>query len=225
MAATLGVTRTVIFVLLGACLAITVLVLHRQAVGAALLSAAINLRQFVGFLTEAECAAAIDAAKRKGMARSTIAKALKTSDARTSSTVFLARDDDPVVARIFDKVSSLMEVPPSQMEGLQILSYAEGQRYDAHYDPCFKCKADNGHLLREHTVLMYLNDDFEGGATDFPLARCSVAPVKGMAAVFTSMKDGQIIKESKHAGMPVARGTKWLATVWITLPTTAQSSE
>ena len=207
---------TLITGVLGALLAIVVIMLHNRA--GSHISSDINLRQFRDFLTGAECAAVIDAAKAKGLSRSTVAKATDFSASRTSSTVFLNPDDAPIVARIFDKVSHLMQVPRPRMEGLQILSYEEGQKYDAHYDPCFKCKADNGHLLREHTVLMYLNDDFEGGATDFPLAGKTVAPVKGMAAVFTSMKDGRIISESKHAGVPVRRGTKWLATVWITLP-------
>ena len=64
-------------------------------------------------------------------------------------------------------------------------------------------------------MLVYLNDDFSGGSTDFPVTGDSVRPVKGMAAVFRSMWDGKIVRASKHQGTPVTHGTKWVATVWV----------
>ncbi len=51
------------------------------------------------------------------------------------------------------------------------------------------------------TVLVYLNGDVEGGATRFPDARISVAPVAGRACVFPHLLS--------HEGVVVQRGTKY----------------
>lgn len=175
----------------------------------------LDLRTIHNFLTPEECDAIKAAAETKGMQPSTVVDSHANSPSanRTSSTVFLADTDAPVVARVFAKVSALTGAPRSRFEDLQVISYEPGQKYEAHYDPCFKCSGSN--LLREYTVLMYLNDDFEGGSTDFPLAGKSVRPVRGMATMFKSMHDDKIVVKSKHRGAPVTQGTKWAATVWI----------
>ena len=173
----------------------------------------LELRTHLDFLTPDECEDVRAAALRKGLNRSTVVDSADLSSDRTSSTVFLTEADAPVVGAVFAKVSALTGAPRSRMEDLQVIRYEPGQKYEAHYDPCFKCNGSS--LLREYTVLMYLNDDFEGGSTDFPLAKASVTPVRGMAAVFKSMHEDKIVKDSKHRGAPVKRGTKWAATVWI----------
>ena len=44
----------------------------------------------------------------------------------------------------------------------------------------------------------------------------SIAPVPGRAVVFDNLlADGRPDPESLHAGLPVARGEKWLATLWL----------
>ena len=63
---------------------------------------------------------------------------------------------------------------------------------------------------------MYLNDVEAGGETEFPLAGVRIAPVAGRAVVFDNLlADGRPDPESLHAGLPVARGEKWLATLWL----------
>lgn len=168
----------------------------------------LELRLVRDVLTDEECAAVKRAALRKGLKRSTVTGDKKTSSTRTSSTVFLNEEDDPVVRVVQDKVASLQGIPKDRFEDLQVIRYEMGQKYDAHYDP-------TDELPREFTVILYLNDDFEGGATDFPLARASVKPVKGGAAVFRNMVGDRIVYGSQHMGAPVTRGTKWAATVWV----------
>lgn len=167
------------------------------------------------FLTKDEATAISRAALRKGMKRSTVVDEDGPSSTRTSSTAFLGEADDPVVARVFAKVERLLGVPRDRFEDMQVIRYSEGQKYDAHYDPCHGCQEGKRDLLREWTVLMYLNDDFEGGVTDFPLAGKSVAPQTGRAAVFRSMEGDKIVRQSKHQSLPVTAGTKMAATVWV----------
>lgn len=176
---------------------------------------ALELQRVADFLSQGECDAIRRAALRKGLKRSTVLGEQQPSSTRTSSTVFLGEDDDPIVGRVFAKVSRLLGASRDRFEDIQVIRYHVGQKYDAHYDPCYRCQQDEKDLLREWTVLMYLNDDFQGGSTDFPLAGASVAPKRGMAAVFRSMVGGKIVRQSKHQSQPVTDGTKWAATVWV----------
>lgn len=69
---------------------------------------------------------------------------------------------------------------------------------------------------RTRTICVYLNHVEAGGETVFPRADVSVAPVPGRAVVFDKLfADGRPDSESLHAGLPVTRGEKWLATLWL----------
>ena len=62
----------------------------------------------------------------------------------------------------------------------------------------------------------YLNDVEAGGATRFPVADVTVPPRAGAAIAFRNLTaDGQPDPDSLHAGLPVERGEKWLATLWL----------
>ena len=72
---------------------------------------------------------------------------------------------------------------------------------------------DNRRLL---TALIYLNDDYEGGETAFVQTGLKVRGVLGDVLLFdNSLPDGEVDPLAEHAGMPVTRGTKYLATRWI----------
>ena len=177
------------------------------------------------FLEPQECDAVINAARRKGLGRSTVLGSQPTKDVRTSRGTFLGPEDDAVVATIYAKVSALLRTPIEQFEKLQVVSYDAGEKYEAHYDACKNCDAAGGDLLRTHTVLMYLTDDFEGGHTVFPTCGVDVTPRRGMAVVWRNLGGGgggggggtSIMESSLHAADPVTShgpGKKWICTVW-----------
>lgn len=197
-----------------ACIACGAALLHGMMATGEYVSYPLELRVVPGFLSDDECEAIRQAAIRKGLSRSVVV-GNATSTSRTSSTTFLSEADDPAVTAVFDKVAALVGATKDRFENMQVVRYKRGEEYKAHYDPCFKCSAGNKDLLRERTVIAYLNDDFDGGATDFPETGDSVRPLKGAVAVFRSLQDGKIVQESKHQGAPVTRGTKWVATVWV----------
>jgi prolyl 4-hydroxylase len=63
---------------------------------------------------------------------------------------------------------------------------------------------------------MYLNDGYVGGQTHFPELDISFEPKAGDALVFDGLNaDGSVNKLSRHAGLPVLQGQKWVATRWI----------
>jgi len=59
---------------------------------------------------------------------------------------------------------------------------------------------------------MYLNTPEEGGGTGFPAVGLTVTAQRG-SAVYFAYETGE--QASLHAGLPVTRGEKWIATKWL----------
>lgn len=67
---------------------------------------------------------------------------------------------------------------------------------------------------RAATAIIYLNDDFDGGATAFPAMSLAVLPVAGQLLQFDNLLDGQPDPQMRHAGEPIRRGEKRILTFW-----------
>ncbi|ONK79716.1 uncharacterized protein A4U43_C01F9310 [Asparagus officinalis] len=197
-------------------------------------------RAFVyhNFLSKEECEYLIKLAEPH-MVKSTVVDSAtgksKDSRVRTSSGTFLQRGRDKVIKAIEKRIADFTFIPVEHGEGLQILHYEVGQKYEPHYDYFLdEFNTKNGGQ-RIATVLMYLSDVEEGGETIFPsanvnssslpwyneLSECgkrglSVKPKMGDALLFWSMKpDATLDPLSLHGGCPVIRGNKWSSTKWM----------
>ncbi|XP_014519870.1 probable prolyl 4-hydroxylase 10 [Vigna radiata var. radiata] len=197
-------------------------------------------RAFVyhNFLTKEECDYLIDVAK-PNMQKSTVVDSetgkSKDSRVRTSSGTFLARGRDKVIRKIEKKLSDFTFIPVEHGEGLQVLHYEVGQKYEPHYDYFLDDFNTKNGGQRIATVLMYLTDVEEGGETVFPAAKgnfssvpwwnelsdcgkkgLSIKPKRGDALLFWSMKpDATLDPSSLHGGCPVIKGNKWSSTKWM----------
>jgi hypothetical protein len=106
-----------------------------------------------------------------------------------------------------------------QAEHLVVLRYEPGQQYRPHRDylpdaTVARDRPQAGNRVR--SICVYLNDVEAGGATEFPVAGVKVEPKAGSAVVFDNLlPDGSPDPDSLHAGLPVERGVKWLATLWL----------
>uniref|UniRef100_A0A7N0R9X5 procollagen-proline 4-dioxygenase n=1 Tax=Kalanchoe fedtschenkoi TaxID=63787 RepID=A0A7N0R9X5_KALFE len=190
------------------------------------------------FLSKEECEYLIKLAKPH-MAKSTVVDSAtgksKDSRVRTSSGMFLKRGRDKIIRGIEQRIADFTFIPVEHGEGLQVLHYEVGQKYEPHYDYFLdEFNTKNGGQ-RMATVLMYLSDVEEGGETVFPdakgnisdvpwwdeLSTCgkkglSVKPKMGDALLFWSMRpDATLDPSSLHGGCPVIRGNKWSSTKWM----------
>ncbi len=123
---------------------------------------------------------------------------------------------------IQDRLSEYLPmVENHSKEPLQVTSYEEGGYFRDHYDACVGeedgCRQMDGYYgPRLLTCLIYLNDDYEGGYTLFPIINKKITPKKGKAIIFQDTdKDGSVIRESLHTGTDVKEGKKWIATIWV----------
>ena len=131
---------------------------------------------------------------------------IRTSDGSTMHWLI----EDPVVHAVNRRLAALSGTRADQGEPLQILRYRPGQEYRSHLD---WLGIDKPRVL---TALIYLNEDYGGGETDFPKAGFKVRGRAGDALIFRSVQpDGSIDRMSEHAGLPVTKGTKYLGSRWI----------
>lgn len=131
---------------------------------------------------------------------------------RTShGAAFVPHEEDLVVQSIVHRIAAATATDVGNAEALYVMRYQPGQEYRPHFDALPGLRNQ-----RELTAIFYLNEDFEGGATVFPLLDLSVRCGPGDLLVFRNTgEDGEPDPRMRHAGEPVTAGAKWIATRWI----------
>jgi predicted 2-oxoglutarate/Fe(II)-dependent dioxygenase YbiX len=96
------------------------------------------------------------------------------------------------------------------IEGPQFLRYDVGDHYDKHND---SESYEQGKLKRvvnrDISILLYLNDDYEGGQIEFNQIQLTLRPKTGMLLAFPSYI------EFEHKVHPVTNGTRYSLVSWI----------
>lgn len=165
-------------------------------------------------LSNEECDELISLSMDK-MQRSKIGTTREVNELRTSSSMFFQESENEIVARVENRISTIMNIPIEHGEGIQILNYTPGQEYKAHHD-YFSSTSKVVNNNRISTLVMYLNDVEQGGETFFPKLNFSVSPQKGMAVYFEYFYNDKNLNElTLHGGAPVITGEKWVATQWM----------
>ena len=116
------------------------------------------------------------------------------------------------------KLNRIAEEFGAQIDWFQIVKWPKNSFQELHFD-----------TAKKETILssiVYLNDNFTEGETEFTKLNIKIKPKKGKALLFfncnlhknsniTGLCD--VIKNSEHAGLPVKSGEKWIANFWIRL--------
>ncbi|CAJ0774078.1 hypothetical protein LMG7141_00063 [Ralstonia condita] len=179
---------------------------------------------FQHFLSDEECDQLI-ALGRNRLKRSPVVNPdtgeEKLISARTSQGGMFQVGEHPLIARIEARIAQAVGVPVEHGEGFQVLNYQPGGEYQPHFDFFNPGRSGEARQLevggqRVATLVIYLNSVPAGGATGFPKLGLEVAPVKGNAVFFVYKRpDGTLDEATLHAGLPVERGEKWIATKWL----------
>ena len=177
------------------------------------------LRVLNDLLSHDECDALIEEAKPRLQRAMTVDISGKHQvDARrTSEGMFFGIGESPLIKRIEKRIATLLSIPVDHGEGLQVLHYLPGQQYEPHHDwfdpeqPGFAAITAKGGQ-RIASLVMYLNTPEAGGGTAFPEIGLTVTAWRG-SAVYFAYDTGDTA--SLHAGLPVSKGEKWIATKWL----------
>lgn len=156
------------------------------------------------FLGREQCAAIIEIAKKTGWKDGILGARDRVAD------VVWLYSNDEVLARLRERVAEITGLPINQQEVIHVTRYGVGGEYKAHHDYFGNTVND-----RTKTVLVYLNDDFDGGETYFPVLNQSIHPEAGKLVLWDNQTNGIPNADTLHAGLPVTKGTKYLLSVWI----------
>lgn len=179
---------------------------------------ALILFQQKGFLADEECAsliAQIDSRRRP----STVADADGDRAFRTSETCDLD-GTNPLVAAIDARIAACLGIDPAYGEPMQGQRYAVGQEFKPHTDYFEPGGSDYAHYCatagnRTWTAMIYLNEPAAGGATRFVRIGKTIQPRTGKIVLWNNRRaDGTLNPDSRHHGMKVRAGTKYVITKW-----------
>jgi prolyl 4-hydroxylase len=119
--------------------------------------------------------------------------------------------ENPAVHALNRRLAAASGTAAGQGEPLQVLRYRPGGEYKPHFDaiPGFA----NQRIL---TMIVWLNEDYEGGETMFMKTGVKLKGSTGDALLFrNALPDGSRDPDAAHAGLPVVKGEKLIASRWI----------
>jgi prolyl 4-hydroxylase len=132
---------------------------------------------------------------------------IRTSDGSTMHWLI----EDPAIHALNRRLAAIGGTAAEQGEPLQVLRYHPGQQYRPHMD--WLPGEPNRRVM---TALVWLNEGYDGGETEFVRTGLQVKGRKGDALLFRNgLPGGRPDPASEHAGLPVAKGVKLLASRWI----------
>jgi predicted 2-oxoglutarate/Fe(II)-dependent dioxygenase YbiX len=111
---------------------------------------------------------------------------------------------DAIRANVMPMIQDEFGLMVREMGEAEIVRYPTGGLFTPHSD------ANIVKPYRAFSVILYLNDEFEGGGTAFPSLGFTCEPKKGRLLVFPS--------HVLHGGNPVTSGSKYIIVLWIFYP-------
>jgi len=176
-----------------------------------------DIRLFPAFFSKTECHYLIEAARpalRPSFVIDPDSGHEIPNPIRTSRGVgFPFVDENPAIHALNRRIAAVSATDVRAGEPLQVLSYAPGQQYREHSDALPNVAPGQQRVL---TFLVYLDEDYEGGETAFPALGLQVRGRTGDGLLFRNVaRDGTPDQRSIHAGLPVTRGVKHVASRWI----------
>jgi prolyl 4-hydroxylase len=138
-----------------------------------------------------------------------------------SSADFGVVHSDLLLMLLRNRIANSAGLPLQSLESTSILHYAPGEEFSSHYDfldtsvPGFAREvASKGQ--RVATFLVYLNDDYAGGETEFPLLDISYRGRGGDALLFWNVDESdEPDPRTRHTGTPPTSGEKWVLSQWV----------
>lgn len=130
-------------------------------------------------------------------------------------------EETPLTEKVQQIISVITGTPKENQESIHVVKYEIGGEYKEHHDYFPPNQSYTEHSLgtagqRTTSCLFYLNDDFKGGETLFPIKNIKITPRKGRLLIWSNIdKNGVEDGESLHAGLPVIEGTKYIVIIWI----------
>jgi len=183
------------------------------------------IRTYPDFVRPEICQWLIDKAQprlTRAQVYDSVKRTITENHSRTNSAaIFNMVETDLVNLLIQIKMSASTSVNFRQFEATTVLHYGEGEEITEHFDfvdpksPNYeKTIAELGQRII--TFIIYLNDNYNGGETEFPKLDISHKGTQGEGIFFVNaLEDGSADIRTLHAGRPPQEGAKWIVTQFI----------
>ncbi len=138
-----------------------------------------------------------------------------------TSTSFNLLETDLVCVLLQWRMAACLGLPFRHFEALTVLHYDTGEEATEHFDFVDPNVPNYEQHLRARgqrvvTFLVYLNDDYDGGATEFPRLGVSHKGHAGEGFFFVNaFADGRPDVRTLHAGRAPTRGEKWIVSQFV----------
>jgi prolyl 4-hydroxylase len=120
-----------------------------------------------------------------------------------------------------ERMAKACGVPRTHMEGYSVLFYRPGEEFSPHVDYFDAAEPEGQQELRDYgqrslTFLVSLNDDYEGGQTQFSELGINYKGAAGEALYFVNAdRNGKGDPRTVHAGLPTRAGNKWMLSQYV----------
>lgn len=171
------------------------------------------------FISQEHCNSLIELAQAQFLTTTTLGKEIDGYRVAQGAWLSSAHDDVKLLRKM---VSEYTLLPQENMEGTHIVKYEVGGEYKVHHDffhpgeSYYEKEVTKRGGQRIKTALVYLNDEFTGGETEFTRIDIKILPKRGKLVVWDNLNsDRSLDYTSIHAGLPVISGIKYIAVIWI----------
>ena len=148
----------------------------------------------------------------------------KNESLTSSSNLALKRISIEVEEKVKSIICSELHWQCNRLEPISIVRYRKGEEYKPHYDDFgpiyfYHRQYSEANKLsiagnRVSTAIIYLNDDYTGGETEFVITGNIVMPETGKLIAWNNINiQGCRIKNALHCGRMVKEGTKYIVSV------------
>jgi prolyl 4-hydroxylase len=178
--------------------------------------------QELQLIADTECAMLIERAEAIGFAAATVSLATGAQMMTGIRNNDRVKFDDLELAHMLEtrleKIIRKEDARARLNERFAVYRYDPGQRFKRHQDGTIK--TEDGLEVSRQTVLIYLNDDCEGGETVFSDVDRSGSQIKFLETPVTPQTGMALIFEHEmwHEGKPVIAGRKYVLRTDILYP-------
>ena len=177
-----------------------------------------NIQRFKNVLSKKECKQLISEYQDFHQARTHSGNLEYDKEIRKAQNAVYT-EETPLLQKVREIIAEKTGTDIRQQEyPISIIKYEEGGEYKPHHDHWEHGRTDQrpemGNRLK--TAILYLNDDYEGGETEFPNWGEKIKGRTGELVAWTNLnKNGTPNMDTLHAGLPVKKGTKYIIVSWI----------
>jgi hypothetical protein len=184
-----------------------------------------HIYEYPNVATSEECDRIISLAKEKGMSqdRHLDGKYLQsrehTYNPSLTEQVWLDTTKD-IMFTLNDRISTILHRSLLHQPPFEIIKYTRStEPSDPHHDTYDKAYLQHYHVKQRFaTMVLFLNDDYQGGETYFPLLDKVIYPKKGTLLFFYNVHSNMTTRNtSLHHSYSITHGEKWVAHRCITL--------